>query len=97
MAMPKYQKHFQNMLGDYQDFFNEFKTLHEQYVQEPDEYKQAFFETGEKVLRIIRRYENELCSRSENSGYGKFSENLSEKFWEQVRAYFPFIDAIQSE
>ena len=82
------------MVDDYEEFFSEFKTLHEKYVEDPDTYGDEFNETGQKVLRIIRRYENELCSRSENSGFGKFSENLSEKFWEMVRGYFPFIDEI---
>ncbi len=82
------------MVDDYEEFFTEFKVLHEKYVEDPDQYGDEFNETGQKVLRIIRRYENELCSRSENSGYGKFSENLSEKFWEMVRGYFPFIDSV---
>jgi hypothetical protein len=30
-----------------------------------------------------------------DSSYGKFSENLSEKFWEAVRAKFPLIDTVK--
>lgn len=93
--MPKYQKHFQSMLSDYEDFFAEFKQLHDKFVADPDEYRDAFNEMGQKILRIIRRYEDELCSKSENSGFGKFSTNLSDKFWEQVRGYFPQIDAVE--
>jgi hypothetical protein len=95
--MAKYQKHFQKMLEEYQDFFNEFKVLHDNYAQDPDEYRDAYSTMGQKILRIIRRYDNELCSKSENSGYGKFSSNLSDKFWEQVRAYFPKIDEVALE
>jgi hypothetical protein len=91
----KFQKHFQTMLDEYSDFFQEFKKLHDQFVADPEEYRDAFNQMGQKALRIIRRYDNELCAKSENSGYGKFSSNLSDKFWEQVRAYFPRIDTIE--
>jgi hypothetical protein len=95
MAAAKYQKHFQTMLNEYQDFFKDFKTLHDKYVEDPDTYREEFDEKGQKILRIIRRYDNELCAKSENSGFGKFSSNLSDKFWEQVRAYFPKIDDVE--
>lgn len=83
------------MLDDYEEFFAEFKQVHDRFASDPDVYKEAFNEMGQKVLRIIRRYEDELCSKSENSGFGKFSTNLSDKFWEQVRGYFPHIDRIE--
>lgn len=83
------------MLEDNEYLFDEFKKLHETYSEEDPEENDEFHEVGRKVLRVVRRYENELCSKSENSKFGKFSENLSEKFWEQVRAYFPRIDSVE--
>lgn len=83
------------MLDDYDEFFKEFKNLHDKFDQDPDTYKEEYNDIGVKALRIIRRYENELCSKSENSGFGKFSAHLSDKFWEQVRVSFPKIDAIE--
>lgn len=88
--MVKYKKHFLQMLEDNQDLFNEFQKLEDSSSDE-------FHTVGNKVLRVIRRYEDELCSRSEGGQYGKFSQNLSEKFWQEVRGYFPRIDSIRLE
>ncbi len=93
--MVKYKKAFNEMLKDYNEFFAEFKKTCEKFETNPDDWGEKFNEQGVKVLRIVRRYENALCSRSENTGYGKFSENLSEKFWEEVRGYFPLIDRVE--
>lgn len=93
--MVKYKKAFNDMMKDYNEFFGDFKKIHDNYATDPEEWEEKFNEKGLKVLRIIRKYENSLCSRSENSGFGKFSENLSEKFWAEVREKFPLIDRIQ--
>jgi hypothetical protein len=87
--MTKYKKHFLTMLEENQELFNSFKTL----TPESEE----FHTEGNKVLRVIRRYEDELCSKSEGGRYGKFSENLSEKFQEEVHGYFPHIAAVRLE
>lgn len=83
------------MMKDYNEFFGDFKKLHDNFATDPDEWEEKFHEKGRKVLRIIRNYENSLCSKSENSGFGKFSENLSEKFWAEVRGVFPLIDKVK--
>ena len=87
--MTKYKKHFLTMLEENQELFNDFKKL--------DDTAGDFHSAGNKVLRVIRRYEDELCSRSEGGGFSKFSENLSEKFWEEIRGYFPTIDTVRLE
>ncbi len=92
--MSKYEKMFQTMLDDCSDLFSEFQTLHDQVKSGDIEQEEEFYTVGSKVLRVIRRYENDLCSKSENSRFGKFSENLSEKFWELVRLKFPLIDTV---
>lgn len=83
------------MMSEYEDFFKDFKALHDKFAEDSETYRDEFDEKGQKILRIIRRYDNELCAKSENSGFGKFSVSLSDKFWEQVRAYFPKIDEVQ--
>ena len=83
------------MLEDNQKLFDSFKQLHDNYAKDQTALQEKFNEEGTKILRVIRRYENNLCSRSENSGYGKFSDNLSEKFWTEIRAYLPLIDQVQ--
>jgi hypothetical protein len=77
------------MLEENQELFNHFTSL--------EKNSEAFNTEGNKVLRVIRRYEDELCSKSEGGRYGVFSQNLSEKFWEEVRGYFKDIDAVRLE
>lgn len=77
------------MIEENQYLFDEFKKL-----KVDDE---LFHDIGNKVLRIIRRYEDELCSKSEGGRYGKFSENLSEKFQAEVHAYLPTISQVRLE
>ncbi len=91
--MVKYKKQFKIMLEENEFIFKEFKLIHDEFVANRKE-REEFDEKGGKVLRIIRRYEDMLCAKSENSGFGRYSENLSEKFWEEVRSYFPRIDDI---
>jgi hypothetical protein len=87
--MSKYKKHFLTMLEENQELVNHFKSLQKDSVE--------FHAEGNKVMRVIRRYEDELCSKSEGGKYGVFSQNLSEKFWEEVRGYFPEIDSVRLE
>jgi hypothetical protein len=93
--MVKYKKVFKEMLEDNQNLFNEFKTIHDNFTKDSENWKDKFNEEGTKILRVIRRYENTLCSKSENSGYGKYSDNLSDKFWGEVRIYLPLIDQVK--
>jgi hypothetical protein len=93
--MVKYKKAFLEMLEYNQDLFNNFKTIHDNFQIDPEKWQEKFNEEGTKALRIIRRYENNLCSKSENTGFGKFSTTLSDKFWEQVRSHLPLIDKVK--
>lgn len=93
--MVKYKKAFKEMLEDNQKLFNDFKITHNNFKNDPKNWQDKFNEEGTKILRVIRRYENNLCSRSENTGFGKYSINLSEKFWEEVRVFLPLIDQVK--
>lgn len=90
----KHQQYFQDMLENNQELFDNFKRIHALYEQDAEKYQKEFNEEGEKVVAIVRRYENMLCNHSEGGKYGKFSSNLSDKFWETVRKYFPKIDFV---
>lgn len=95
MATPKYKKVFNQMLEENSFLFNEFKVTHKDYELGTIS-QEEFTDKGLPVIRVIRRYDNELCSKSENSKFGKFSLNLSDKFWEEVRMEFPKIDEIKN-
>ncbi len=83
------------MLEYNQKLFDDFIIIHNNFEKNSINWQDKFNEEGTKVLRVIRRYENNLCSRSENTGFGKFSTNLSDKFWEEVRITLPLIDRVK--
>ncbi len=92
--MTKYQQYFQDMLKQNKALFESFKEVHDNYANDPQKWKEEFNNQGRKVKDIIYRYENRLCSQSEGTGHGKFTTSLSDKFWGEVRATFPKIDAV---
>ncbi len=93
----KYKQYFIDMCQTNQDLFDSFKKIHDQYALEPKQYQKEFNTEGEKVLAIIRRMDNQLCSQSEGGKYGRYASNLSDKFWTEVRIYFPKIDFVGTE
>lgn len=92
--MAKHQKYFQDMLETHKELFEEFKTAHDAFVLDSDANKLKFNEAGSKILPIIRQYERMLTSEMSGSAYGKFSNNLSDKFWSTIRGAFPKIDFV---
>lgn len=92
--MVKYKKVFDDMLRQNKTIFDEFKEIHDQFVAQPNKWRNEFNEKGEEIQMVIRRYENMLCKHSESGGFGKFSGNLAEKFWEEIRNMFPKIDEV---
>lgn len=92
--MTKYKQQVQDMLNAHQDIFSAFKELHDNYANDPKSWQEKFNEEGQKVLLIIQRWENNLCSKSESGKYGKFSSKLADKFWEEIRIIFPKINYV---
>lgn len=85
------------MLEENKEFFDKFKVLHDKYKLDQEQYQEEYNREGEKALEIIRRYEQSLVSKSTTSQYAKFSNNLSDKFWDAVRNYFPVIDFVGTQ
>lgn len=85
---------FQEMISQNQVIFDSFKKIHDQYVTNPKEWKIKFNEEGQKILDLIRTYEGRLCAHTENGGYGRYSTNLADKFWQEIRNYLPRIDEV---
>lgn len=86
--MPKYKEYYQNMIDKNRELFDKFATL------DPKLNPKEFNDVGRKIQDIIWDYENRLCSHSESGRYGKFSNNLADKFWTLIRADFPNVDYI---
>lgn len=85
------------MLGDNTSLFEEFKTLHDNYVSDEKAFQKQFNEKGKIVTQIIREYEKRLCAEMDKGQYGKFSSNVADKFWEEVRKIYPRIDFVGVE
>jgi hypothetical protein len=82
------------MLEYHHDLFKSFKELHDKYAIDPKKFQEEFNEEGQKIMVVLRRYENSLCSKSEGGKYGKFSSNLADKYWSEIRTIFPKIDMV---
>ena len=92
--MTKYKKYVEKMLEDNKAIFESFKKLHAEYALNPDFLQDKFNIEGERILEIVRVYEDRLCRNTEAGIYNKFSANLAEKFQNEVKKYFPMIDHV---
>ena len=95
--MVKYKQQIKEMLEAHEDEFKKFKLVHDKYMENPEEWQGKLNEEGETILPIIQHAESILCPKSESTGYGKFSNNLSQKFWAEIRTLFPKIDYVGME
>jgi hypothetical protein len=94
--MTKYQEYFERMLAENKKSFADFRLLHDKYAiaEDTDPLQEEFNHEGEKIMKIVREWENKLCSQSEKGGYGVYTGGLSEKFQSLLRKNFPMIDHI---
>lgn len=92
--MQKYQQVFQQMLSDRPDLFDTFRSIHDAYALSPAVNQEKFNAIGREVKEVIEQYERILCGKTESGQYGKFSHNLSQKFWDEVRKVYPKIDFV---
>jgi len=92
--MQKYQEFYQKMIDDHHAKFSNFFKIHDNYVANPVLAQDEFNSEGRQIVEIIRDYERKLCGHSEKGQYSKFSSNLADKFWSEVRKDFPKIDFV---
>ena len=92
--MPKYKEYFQKMLDENKESFDSFARLHMEYSLDQNAKQEEFNQKGEKIMEIIRDYENRLCSGTERGMYNHYSAGLAEKFQNEVRSHFPLIDDV---
>ncbi|HSX09313.1 MAG TPA: hypothetical protein VLF93_04115 [Candidatus Saccharimonadales bacterium] len=92
--MVKYKQQVQDMLAAHNEIFKAFKELHDKYEKDPKKWQEEFNEKGFEVQALLRRWENNLCGKSESGQYGKFSSTLADKFRAEVKVHFPKIDFI---
>lgn len=84
------------MLETNKEAFDSFSQIHNEYAiaADPDKLQDKFNNEGEKVMIIIRKWEQKLCSQSEKAGFGGYTTSLAEKFQAEIKKEFPMIDHI---
>jgi hypothetical protein len=82
------------MFAENKDLFLQFKLIHDDYVKDRQKHKADFDKTGKKILTIIEEWESRLCGHMEKGNNSVFSAKLSDKFWEEIKKYYPFIDFV---
>ena len=92
--MTKFKEYYERMIENNKEAFERFRKIHLQYSINPEDNQEEFNKEGEKILAIIREWENKLCNQSEKAGYASYTGRLSEKFWEEIRKNFPRIDSV---
>src|SRR3989304_143803 len=92
--MTKYKEYVERMLYTEKELFQEFGEIHLKYSGDQDNYQEEFNKVGEKVLVVVRDWENKLCRQSEKAGFGNYTGGLAEKFQEEVKKFFPLIDHV---
>jgi hypothetical protein len=93
----KYRQFFDLMVTQNKELFDSFQKVHSNFIKEPKKWKTQFDELGRDVQDVVRDYENRLCRSSENSGYGRYTTELSVKFQQEVKKMFPKIDQVGAD
>jgi hypothetical protein len=92
--MTKYKEYFDRMVSENKEAFDKFTQAHFEYSIDQNKNQEKFNEEGEKILVIIKEWEDKLCSQSEKAGFANYTGNLAEKFQDEVKSHFPLIDHI---
>lgn len=93
----KYKTYIQKMYQEHKDLFDDFDAIHAQYALDQETNQQNFNDLGRPIQVILQEYENRLCRQSEKGQYGVFSDKLAEKYWEEVKKRYPYIEFIGVE
>lgn len=94
MAKAKYKQYYEKMLEKEQELFEEFKPIHDSYRENRAKHQAEFNQVGSKVVEAIHDWERKLCSAMGRTQYAKYSETVSEKFWDLIREDYDQIDMV---
>ncbi len=89
----KHDKYYQLMRQSNQDLFDKFSAFTSDNLSSSQQ-ATDFDEVGREVLDVIRFWERKLCSGMERGRHAQFSNQLADKFWQQVRNDYPLIDQV---
>lgn len=94
MAKAKYKEYYNFMIQNNIELFEKFQEIHDQYVEQPEKWETEFNSVGSQIVEIARDWETKLCRASEGGQYGKYANQLADKFWGEIRKTLPKIDFV---
>ena len=94
MATAKYRDYFNQMFNQNREQFTQFMLLCQDYMADKATHSEEFNRQGKEVKAIVTEWETKLCGRMERGKNSVYSANIAEKFWDEVRKYFPCIDEV---
>lgn len=92
--MQRYKEYVKRMIDGNKEIFDQFQRLHDEYALNPDTHQERYNKEGEKVLEVVREYENRVCANQDRGVYSKYSSDLADKFHQELLRVFPMIDHI---
>jgi hypothetical protein len=96
MAKVKFKQVFETIWNTHKELFQKFFILNNEYsnAQNRQKLEEEFQEIGKQVKDLLVKGEDELCGQMEKSNHRIFSSKLADKYWDEVRKYFKFIDQV---
>jgi len=94
MSSTRFKEAYEQMIKDNKDLFDRFRIVHDNFEQNETAHQEEFNDLGREVMSVVRKYEDILCRRSEETGHGGYTAALAEKFQNEVRKHFSKIDSI---
>lgn len=92
--MSKYRDYFNQMFDQNREQFTQFMLTCQDYMQDRTAHAEQFNKQGQAVKAIMTEWEQKLCGRMERGKNAVYSANVAEKFWDEIRKYFPCIDEV---
>lgn len=95
--MTKYQQYYQKMWDENKQVLSDFMEIHDKFKSDRKKYSKEFNEHGKAVREIMESWDQRLCKQMEKGNNGVFSSKVSEKFWNEVKKDYPLIEFVGVE
>lgn len=94
MPTPLYRTILRQLMQEHEASFSAFAKIHDAYQKQGTKHQAAFNDLGAPVMEFLREGERRLCGKTERGTYSAYSATLAEKYWKEVKAFFPLIDFV---
>ena len=96
MAKTKYKRIFEEIWEKDKELFQNFFLLNNDYADAKKRTKveDEFQKVGKQIKELLQKGEDELCRQMEKSSHRAFSSKVADKYWDEVRRYFKYIDMV---